>query len=251
MSEPRPNRIGLFLLVAAVVALIAGANAWKTSLKVRRVDVRGNRLVQTNEVLQLAHVPQNALLYTADLTAIEQNVMSHHYVRDAVVERDLPSTLRITVRERIPIAIVNRGEPLYLDEEGVVLPRTIARHLLDLPVISGVPGSVTLPLGSRVKGSDVAEALRVLVALRILNKELYHNISEVHLRGNGDVVMYAAERGVPILFGQGGVAPKLVRLESFWRAVVRDRGVQSLEYVDLRFESQVVARWSDDITKNM
>ena len=69
-------------------------------------------------------------------------------------------------------------------------------------------------------------------------------ISEVRLRNGGDIVLYAAEWGVPIIFGHGEIASKLVRLESFWNSVVRQQGVENLQYVDLRFDDQVVVRWS-------
>jgi cell division protein FtsQ len=246
MSEPKPNRIGLFLLLVAVIVLIGGANAWKTSLKVRRIEVQGIRLVQKNEVLQLAQIALNTPMYNADLTTIQRNVMSHHYVKDVTVERDLPGTLRVTVRERIPVAIVSREEAVYLDDEGIVLPRSISRTLFDLPVISGVSGSAQMPFGSRLQLADVNEALLILTALKILNREVYHNISEIQLRGSGDMVLYSAEKGIPILFGRGDVASKLVRLEAFWKNVVRERGTRDLQYVDLRYDNQVVVRWNGD-----
>jgi cell division protein FtsQ len=246
MTEPKPNRIGLSLLILVVVVLVGGANAWKTSLKVRRIEVQGVRLVQKNEVLQLAQLAPKMLLYNVDLSAIQRNVMSHHYVKDVIVERDLPGTLRITVGERMPVAIVNREEAVYLDEDGVVLPRSIAKTLFDLPVISGISGAVSMPFGARIKDEEVLEALHVLTALKILNREVYHNISEAHVRGKGDMVLYTAERGIPILLGRGNLASKLVRLESFWTTIVRERGSQDLQYVDLRYENQVVVRWNDE-----
>jgi cell division protein FtsQ len=245
MSAKRTGMIGLTLLLVGALALIVGANAWKTSLKVRRVEVRGNRLVETNEVLQLAQVAVGTPLYEADLTAIQRNVASHHYVKDATVERDLPGTVRVTVHERVPIAIVTRSETVYLDEDGVVLPRSIAKTLFDLPVISGIPAAQAMPLGSRATQDDIAQALEILTALRLLDRDLSHAISEVRLRDGHDIVLFTAEGGVPIIFGRGETASKLVRLETFWKTVVRTRGPQALQYVDLRYDDQVVARWAD------
>ncbi len=247
MSELRPNRIGAVVLLVLVVGLIAGANAWKTSLKLRHIEVRGNRLVGANEIMQLAQVQPGALISTADLTTIRQNVMSHHYVKDALVERDMPGTLRITVTERSPIAIVNRPDPVYLDADGVILPRTVARTLIDLPVISGIPSTTPLTLGARLTSEDVQQSLQILTALKFMSSELYHNVSEIQVRNGGDIVLYSADNSVPIIFGQGDIAPKLARLETFWNTVVHDRGSQDLQYVDLRFADEVVVRWNDGV----
>ncbi len=66
-------------------------------------------------------------------------------------------------------------------------------------------------------------------------------------------MLYSAEGGVPIIFGRGELPSKLVRLETFWNDIVRTRGPQNLQYVDLRYQDQIVARWNPEpsATKNL
>jgi cell division protein FtsQ len=246
MSESRPKSIGVLVLIGLLVCLVFCANAWKSSLRIKQIKIEGNRIVGTNEIVQLTQIPPAAYLYQADLTAIQRNVMSHHYVKDAVVERNLPNTIYIQVRERIPIALLNGSETKYLDEDGVVLPRSVSHKLFDLPMISGLPLSEKLALGSTITQIEIQEILQLLSALKTVNRPLYHNISEVQLRNGGDIILYAAEGGVPIIFGHGEVPSKLVRLETFWNDIVRTRGSQSLQYVDLRYQDQIIARWNTE-----
>jgi cell division protein FtsQ len=230
-------------LILGIVGLIVWSNVWKSNLTVTKVVVEGNRIVEANEVLQLAQVALGTPMYDVDLAGIRNAVTSNFFIKDAVVKRDLPSTIRIMVQERSPIAIVNRGDILYLDDEGVVLPHSISKETFDLPILSGVPAESPLKSGTTIKLVDVQEALTILAAAKLVSKELYHLISEVRLRNGGDLVLYAAEGGVPIIMGRGDIACKLVRLEAFWNEVVRERGPQALQYVDLRYEDQVVVRW--------
>jgi cell division protein FtsQ len=246
MSEIKHKTAGVLVLIAIAVGLVFGANAWKSSLRIKQIKIEGNRIVGENEILQLTQVQMNALLYKVDLTAIQRNVMSHHYIKDAVVERNLPNSVHIKVVERVPIAIVNRPETMYLDENGVVLPRSISHRLFDLPMISGISENEPLALGSIIKQPDVLEALRLLAVMKIVNRPMYHNISEVQVRNGGDIVVYSAEGGVPIIFGRDDMPSKLVRLEIFWNDVVRMRGTQLLQYVDLRYQDQIVARWNPE-----
>jgi cell division protein FtsQ len=236
----------LLCLVTVAVALVIGANAWKSSLTVKQITVDGNRIVGTNEILQLTQVPKGTLLYRADLMAIQRNVMGHYYIKDALIERNLPSTIHITVVERIPIAMTDRAETLYLDEDGFVLPRTISRKLFDLPIISGIPEHAVLKPGSVVTQPDLKEALLLLGVMKEVNRPLYHNISEVHMRDGGDILLYSAEGGVPIIFGRGDISGKLANLEAFWNDVVRVRGPQNLQYIDLRYQDQIVVRWNPE-----
>jgi len=247
------NSTGVLALIAIAICLVCGANAWKSSLRIKQNIVAGNRIVGTNEILQLTQVQMNTLLYKIDLTAIQRNVMSHPYIKDAVVERSLPNSIHVQVVERVPIAIVNRPETMYVDENGVVLPRSISHRLFDLPMISGISANEPLALGSIIKQPDIIEALQLLATMKIVNRPMYHNISEVQVRNGGDIVVYSAEGGVPIIFGRNEIPDKLVRLESFWNNVVQARGTQLLQYIDLRYQDQIVARWNPEpsVTKSL
>ena len=253
MSESKPKLVSVLVLGIVAICLILGANAWKSSLRVKQIVIEGNRLVGVNEIIQLAQVQTNSLLYKADLTAIQRNVTSHHYIKDAIVERSLPNSIHIQVIERIPIAMANCPEILYLDEDGVVLPRTISHKLIDLPMISGIAANVPLAFGSIVTQPDVVETLQLLSAIRSVNRPMYHNISEAQLRNGGDIILYSAEGGVPIIFGRGELSSKLVRLETFWNDIVRTRGPQYLQYIDLRYQDKIIARWNPEpsTTKNL
>jgi cell division septal protein FtsQ len=244
MSASRKLKFGFLGLLALSIGLIVLANVWKSDLKVKRVTIEGNRIVETAEIMQLIKVPKNSQLQDVDLMAVRRDILSHHFIKDAVVERDLPATLRVTIQERVPLTIINSTEILYLDEDGVVLPHSISKQLFDLPVLTGLPNDASLTPGSTLKNPDIQEALQILASSKLVNKELYHLISEVRLRNGGDIVLYAAESGVPIIFGHGDIASKLVRLEAFWEQVGRDRGPEQLQYVDLRFDDQVVVRWN-------
>jgi cell division protein FtsQ len=246
MNESNPKTFGVLTLIALVICLAFGANAWKSSLKINQIKIVDNRIVNTNEIVQLTQVRMGALLYKADLTAIQRNVMSHYYIKNAIVERNLPNSLTIQIVERIPIAMVNLSELLYLDEEGVVLPRTVSRKIIDLPMISGVSQNKPFVIGAAITGPDEIEALQLLAVLKTVNRPLYHNISEIQVRNGGDMVLYSAEGGVPIIFGRGELPDKIVRLETFWNDIVRTRGVQYLQYVDVRYQDQIVARWSPE-----
>jgi cell division protein FtsQ len=244
MSTSRSLKFGFLGLTVLALGLVVAANYWKSDLKVKRVTIEGNRIVETAELMQLIKVPKNTQLQEIDLTAVRRDIMSHHFIKDAVVERDLPATLRVTVNERVPLAIINSSEILYLDDDGVVLPHSISKQLFDLPVLSGLPEGLGITPGVTLKNADVQEALKILACTKLVNKDLYHLISEVRLRNGGDIVLYASEWGVPIIFGRGEIPSKLVRLETFWNDVVRTRGSDNLQYVDLRFDDQVVVRWN-------
>ncbi len=244
MKNSRKILAGFVALVTLTLTLIIGATYWKSGLVVTKVIIAGNSVVNAQEILQLAHVKAGTKMYDLDLMVIRKDVVSHHFLKDVVIERDLPSTLKITVVERTPIAMLNIGGLPYLDPDGVVLPHSISEELFDLPLVSNIPHDGTISPGSVLKHPDVAEAISLLETARVVNRELYHLISEIRLRNGGDLVFYTTDGSVPVLFGRGNAAGKLVRFEAFWNEVVRRRGAAQLRYVDLRYDDQVVVRWN-------
>lgn len=243
MKRSRKFILGFVLLSVTGAATVTLANLWKSKLVVEHVTVSGNSIIDPSEIIKLARVPSGIKMVDADLLAIEQRVATHPYVDEVVVERNLPSTVHVRITERRPLAILNGRDLCYVDREGVVLPNSISKELFDLPVITGFTGSSLPAPGTVLTTPDVAEALRLLETSKLVGGGLYHLISEIRLRGQGDLLLYTADGGVPVIFGRGNAARKLVMLESFWQTVVAGRGPQQLQYLDLRYDDQIVARW--------
>lgn len=243
MKRSRKILFGLSALLTIGCATVVLANFWKSKLVVEHVTVSGTTIIETEDILNRAKVPSGARMVEVDLHAVENRVAAHPYVSRVLVERNLPSTIHIEIVERRPLALINGRELRYVDRDGVVLPNSVSRELFDLPVITGLPAAQATKPGTEITNADLDEAIQILETSEAVGRELYHLISEIRIRNGGDIVLYTTDGGVPVLFGRGGAPRKLVALETFWNTIVAERGPQSLSYVDLRFEDQVVARW--------
>jgi len=237
--------IGSIMLGVIITASIVGSYGWRDSLRVKRVFVEGNQIVPAEEIVRRAKVKFGTPLYAVDLDAVRDSILSQHYIMSANVMRELPDALRITVRERTPVAATVNDRMMYLDEEGVVLS-PYEGAMIDVPFIRGVeqaPGRE----GTRVADRRLLQALELLKQARSLaaGSELYHLISEVHVTPDGEVILYSSDAGVKILFGKTDAVKKLYLLKTFWDQFVNQRGADRLRLVDLRFEDQVIARWDD------
>jgi cell division protein FtsQ len=232
------------ILGMAVLALSLGGNAWKRDLGVKEIRTCGTVILSASDVAALANIDRSQKLFSVDLDAVRRRVESNPFVRSASVTRDAPGQITIEVRERVPVAALLTDRKLYIDDSACVLPAVKTDLLFDLPFLTGaLPASECVP-GHTVKAPAVREGLALLAAARAVGDDLYHEISEVHITAEGSLLCYTAESGVPVLFGQGSLPEKLVKFDGFWKEYVARQGVQELQYVDLRFEDQVVARWN-------
>lgn len=221
------------------------ANFWKENRRVEEVVVEGNRVIPSRDILALAKVPANALLFDLDLFEIERRVETNDFVKSAAVHRDIPHRVRITVEERIPVAAMTlNGRLYYLDDEGFVLPPTRSPFIFDLPVLTGSESSNEFVPGKQTKNRNALEALRILAIAKDISQDVYGNISEIRLDGGADIILYTSDGAVPVLLARDNIGAQLVTFEAFWHSEVARRGADQLQVVDLRFEHQVVVRWN-------
>jgi cell division septal protein FtsQ len=248
MTAARWSIILLLFLAAAAAGIAVGAHLWKKDLRVARVETEGNRIVTGKEIAALAAIAKNERLFDVDLSATRHRVEQNRYIKSAFVRRDAPDGIKVAVVERVPIAAIVTDRVLYVDAEGVILPAVTSDEVFDLPVVTGeIPAADCVP-GNHVSSKAIREAIDILVTAQRVGEDLSHLLSEVHIDGDKDILLYTAEAGVPVVFGHGNAAMKMVTFDGFWKHVVMQRGAASVASIDLRYENQVVVRWANGLT---
>jgi cell division protein FtsQ len=104
-------------------------------------------------------------LLRVDSDAVTDRLKQNPWIADADLSRRIPSTLRIVVRERVPVAVVDTGSTFWFVEgDGRVLAESVPSSATVVPVIRDVPDFVAEP--GKVSESDaLRNALRALAGL--------------------------------------------------------------------------------------
>jgi cell division protein FtsQ len=127
-----------------LVVLLLGAAVWVVGftgvLGVKNVTVTGVTALSAEQVRAAAAVPDRQPLARVDLAAVSGRVSALAGVERVAVARSWPGTVRITVTERRGVAVVQRGDGIWLvDPGGVVFQRVAARPRgVPLLAIAGV-----------------------------------------------------------------------------------------------------------------
>jgi cell division protein FtsQ len=241
----RPSRWSIALLASlllGVAVVVVLALQWRETLKVQRVIVEGVTTLSAKEIVALAKVSPQAVLYSMDLEEIRDRVLHHPFVRAVDVSRQYPNKLTVNVVEREPVATINCGQLCYVDEEGMLLPCNGSNKKFDLPLISGIEGVENVKSGKMVMSKEMFEAIDVCQTARSLDTGVYRMISEINMNNGGDIILYSSEAGIPVVVGRGEIEKKLLLLENFWVSNMATTDVENVQYIDLRFEDQVVVK---------
>ena len=231
----------MFIIISIIfISLFFVANSWRFDLNVERIEVEGNNLLPTDVILKQSGVKINSGLYDFHLKQIEGRINKISYVKTSHVERELPSTLYIKVIERDPIALIYFNKLSYIDIEKTIMPYNFYKHIIDLPLISGI----------KIDPSSDKLIDSILVMLDIMRKDyndIYHQISEVSVKNKNHVVLYSNNHCVPIYFGNEDFIYKLENLNAFWHEYAIYEELKSIEFIDVRFDNQVVVKWNNKI----
>lgn len=235
-------RRGWWVLRGAVVGVLilgtiygvylgAGKILELDSLSVRTIEVEGCNNIQPDIIRRLAGVVRGTPLLKIDLNRVRRKVVTHPSVLDATVVRELPDILRISVKERIPTAVVLDREFALVDTEGVIMSFH-SSYPAQYPIITGVPGSWE-PGDVVVEMKPALEVLQKVSRSGLIGSD---RISEIHV--DGKVIRVSLmDGGTVIVLGPGNKDSQIGKLARLMEAGVFD--AHSGGY-DLRFGDRVI-----------
>jgi cell division protein FtsQ len=185
----------------AVLALTVGvAYLIRTPLfGLTTVRVTGTEAVAEAEILEAARVRIGEPYLGLDLAAIGARVAALPRVAAVRVTRDYPSSLRIAVTERPPVASVSSGHVFYwlVAADGTVLEAVDGRPA-GLPYVASVPLPDGVGPGSRLPpGNELANAL---AALGGMDPKLKNQVTGVNAR-TLDSLEFTLNDGTRVLYG--------------------------------------------------
>lgn len=207
------------VLIAIVIALPILARRL-VFFRVRQVEVVGIRYLDASEVVRRLGLRRDASTFDR-LGPVRKAAAAIPGVLAATVERRLPGTLRVTVREATPVALVPMTDRLVLvDSRGRVLPFDPVRAPASLPIA----------------GRDAATA-GLLGRLMLTDPGWYDSVESARL-DRGDVILDAGSHRVRL---RPEADADVLRGVTAVRNYLTERGISWRE-IDARYHKRVFVR---------
>ncbi len=220
--------------------------------KVSEVVLSGAEII-SKEKLRAASgiIPYQTSLIGLNCSQVEARLVKVPWVARAVVQRNWPSTVEISIVENAPIALLhseNKGgaQLQYIDGKGVPFLRVRPGADIDFPVITGLT-EVDEPI---VKEKALADVLVFLKNVNGNDPNLpAQSISEIHVNRDGELVVYLVEYPFPIFFGMSNTGKKYSRLVQVLKSLYKKENgkkesISEIEYIQMDYlqDKVLVAR---------
>ncbi len=231
--------------VTSAILIMLHVSVWiqdNHAFSVREVRIFGASLVPDEEVLAAAKIDISSPIMEAKVETIRGRLLrSLPQVKQVRVARIFPSSIRIDLEERDPVAIILDNGIWGVDAEGVLLPRFSARHGLDYPVITNLRLQKYVP-GEQVDDKGLQKLVQYLSDLRATHPALYARISEISYDRMFGIRLIMVEHNVPVLLGHDRLLKKSSSLDIAWNYLINEKKATSIKYIDLRFKDQVILK---------
>ncbi len=214
--------MGVLIAVVVVVAVLGiGGFALSSSgaFKVERVTVSGANHISSEDLTQLAAVPEGTTLLNVDANGISSRLTSNAWVKSASVDRVFPDTLNLSITEREVSAVVsvtvdetNTVERWALSSDGMwlckipdnresaeakALPSQVFEDADNALEITDIPYGSKPEAGSYCNNANVENALGVIDGM---TTELAGQVKSVAAASSESTTL-TLQNGIEIAFG--------------------------------------------------
>ena len=232
------------LIVLFVVSWKAKSAKQLTDIQIELVGERAEALfmdeISIRVILNEQGVQVGMPIEKINLTQLEKFIEKTEWVKNAEFFINNKLVLEVKIEQRIPIARIftASGASFYIDNEGSRLPLK-QLTVLNLPVFTGFPTDQT-----RLSKPDSALLKDVLFFAKTIQKDTFFmaQVAQVNIEPNGTFQMVPTLGDHLVLLGTvDQLEDKLNRLFTFYKKVWLGSGVNAYQYIDCRFNHQIVA----------
>jgi len=205
-------------------------------MRVQEINYEGNRLVADSKLKEVK-ITTGIHPDSLNTMRIVNDFEKIPYIKRASINVEPSGDLTVEITEQQPIAmLVGSGQKMYIDQEGIRLPINLG-HSVDVPLLYGFnSGSI----GDTLSGKSGKAAIAFLNELR-KRPVSDATISEVAWTDNG-IAAITNQSGLQLIFGDNNFSAELRNWEAFYSKVVKQKGIENMQSIDLRFKGQIVTR---------
>lgn len=189
-------------------------------------------------IREISGLHEGMNLFEFSFDQIEEKLTGVSRIESVYLERRLPHTLVVDVKERVPVARITGARetkyPFLVDRYGYILPHR--RSAAALPLIKGIDQE--LSLGEQLKNQDVNTVLEIIALCESTSYlRTYVRIESLDIKYS-DFIDLRLQGGIRVRMPRYSIKPKLQNLATVIK-IANGQG-QRVKEVDLTLDSAKV-----------
>ena len=231
-------------VLSSLILFVLHLSLWiqdNHAFSVKKVVIEGTHILDSAHILSAIEVDTVNNIWNANIDNIKEELRKLPQIQDINVTRTFPSSLKIRVEERVPIALLIYNGLWGVDRNGFLLPRFRTEIGLDYPVIVGQKVN-EYTTGKQVDNHTIIAIADFLSQLKGENPFVYSLISEVSMNKAMGIKIITVDNNVPIYLGKRDLIEKCSRIGATWHYLIKEKKLAAVSYLDARYEQQIILK---------
>lgn len=214
---------GIFFLIQQIYLFLI---CWD-HLNLKEIEVVSKRAEVRKEIYQFFKDKNLGNILLLDIDHVQELLENHRWVKNACVRKIFPSSLKIEIEERTPVAVLKKENFYLIDKDGILLEKINPQDNNSLPLL----------IDSNNFEKDYKQKLKLAwKCLESLTPSEREKIEMLDLTDYGNVTAKFKESEMYFKLGQDQFSQKLKLFQKLQPKLER---FGPLEYVDLRFQDRL------------
>jgi cell division protein FtsQ len=227
-------------LVSLVFILAHDALTQSRYFNARTITVDGNQRVSLERILELGQINVGDNILAMNLKLLRQRLLNNPWIADVELERELPDTVHIVVKEHIPAAIVHFDRDYFVSSTGQIIGAVSEADKIDVPRLTGL--TIADFASKSTRRSPESTAFLKVVELSCLDGSILplHKIERIDIDPQIGVTLSAFENRIAIKLGKSGYTGKFNRIRDMIAYLREGEHLRHVACIDLNDLDRVV-----------
>lgn len=106
--------------------------------KAKTLTITGNHMFPDKQIISRAGLKKGVNIFSVNLSLIQKRLLAHPWIEEADISRELPSGIKVRIKEHKAVAIVDFGRRFLINNKGEIFKAFSAEDPGALPVINGL-----------------------------------------------------------------------------------------------------------------
>ena len=227
--------VSIAFVVVASIALAWGIKQHVVSsprFAIKTIRIEGNVRRSVEQVIASAAIKTGDNIFALDAERTRNRLLQDPWIDDARVERNLPSTVTISITEREAAAVVAVDADLYLcTPQGELFKKLDMEDPAGLIVISGLTAA-QVAADKHVVTARIRSALELLANYESRGPARQYPPQQVYLDPDGSVRLIVGKSALALHVGKPPYRMKMMRATRVLREVQRQNADPSIVFLD-------------------
>ena len=211
-----------------------------TYFMTEEIEVAGGLRLSPAQVVRQAQIEPGMNIFAINLAKVRKHLLSHAWIADARIRREIPGRVMIQIDEHEPLAILDLGRRFMINAKGTIFKEWSRRDPHHLPVVQGLTLSDINLNGSR-RSAPFKAVMRVLKLGRKPQSILpNHMIKRIVVDPDMGVTLYAFDQTKQIKLGYENYDVKYGRLGNVLGYLKRQAQFANYASIDLNNLDRIV-----------